>query len=241
MKKIKFFIFLLTGMFFVLPTTYGNPQADRYDNVSTIVVQGRGSFSTDPDQAAIEIGIMTTATTAHIAEQENAKIAQAVQGNLLSIGIPRDKINTTGYSFYPAYSREENKSNEIIGYNVSNTVSITIDDLNLIGNVIDSSIQKGANNINSINFTVKNAQPGKQKALQSAVNDAKEKAEVIANTLGKRIVNVLNVSEHNTFIEGRAMGRYNMKQVADNSATATPVQPGKVDITANVEITFEIK
>lgn len=239
MKNLKV-LFLLLAFCIVMPTGYANKAMDDYPKASTIIVGGSSSLSVAPDQATIEIGVVTSAESANLAEQENARISEKIQKNLLLLGIVQEKINTSRYTFYPTYNNEKNRSNEIIAYNVNNTVSVTMNDLNKIGDIIDVSIKAGANNINSINFALENNRAIKKQALQSAIIDAKEKAEIIAKSLNKRITNVLEVSECGTSIENRNVGRYSLKAASYDSAV-TPITPGNVNISASVEVVFEMQ
>lgn len=239
MKLIKILSFLFC-MLILIPTSYASNVTDNTPKISTITVQGNGSSSATPDQATITIGIVTSASTANIAEQQNADIATNIQNKLIDLGIDQDKISTTRYTFYPTYDNEKYKTNEIVAYNVNNTVSATITDLTKIGNIIDASIQAGANTINSIDFTIKNDKLIKQNALQSAVKDAKSKAEVIAKALDKHIVNVLTVNENGTSIESHNFSRLSLKAASADSIS-TPITPGTTNVNANVEIVFEIQ
>lgn len=239
MKLIKTLSFLFC-MLILLPTTYANNLVENNPKVSTITVQGSSSLSATPDQATIMIGIVTSAPTASIAEQQNADIATNIQNKLIDLGIDQDNISTTRYTFYPTYDSEKNKNNEIIAYNVNNSVSVTINDLTKVGNIIDASIQAGANTINSIDFTIKNDKLVKQNALQSAVKDAKSKAEIIAKTLDKRIVNVLAVNENGTSIERHNFSRISLKAGFGDSVS-TPITPGDINVNANVEVVFVIE
>ena len=83
------------------------------------------------------------------------------------------------------YITLKDNSREIIGYSVSNEITVTIDNIDMVGTVIDTAINAGANNVNSIEFGLKDSQVYKDKVLQQAIADAKRKAQVVANSLGK--------------------------------------------------------
>ncbi len=87
-------------MLILLPTTYANNLAENNPKVSTITVQGSSSLSATPDQATIMIGIVTSAPTANIAEQQNADIATNIQNKLIDLGIDQDKILNYKLYFY---------------------------------------------------------------------------------------------------------------------------------------------
>ena len=109
-----------------------------------------------------------------------------------------------------------------------------------MGIVIDTAINSGASNVDSIEFGLKDSQQYKEKALREAILDAKRKAEVVASTLGKNIVNVVSVNTNNTYIETRNMNNaMYMKSSADMSASS-PVQEGEINVRSNVSVVFEM-
>ncbi|WP_110956143.1 SIMPL domain-containing protein [Anaerosinus massiliensis] len=234
MKLIKVLVFLIC-MFTVIPISYANNESS---SASTITVHGNSIVTATPDQATIDIGITNSARTANIAEQQNAVIATNIRAKLIDLGIEEDKIVTTRYTFYPTYNNDNNKTTEIVAYQVNNTISVTIDDIAKIGALIDASIQSGANTINSIDFTIKNDKRIKQQALQGAVQDARAKAEIISKALDKRIVNVLSATETSTSVGSHNFSRLMLK---DSLSATTPINPGNINATADVDVVFEIQ
>ncbi len=235
MKKITFLMFICTLLWLPLSTV----QAESVENtaIHTISVQGNSSLTATPDQADISIGITTTAATANIAAQENAVIANDIQTNLAALGIAKDKIHTKNYTFYPTYNNNTttDHANEITGYTADNTVSVTLDDIAMLSDVIDSSIKSGANKVNSINFTMKNPQDMQQKALQAAIKDAREKADSIAKALGKHVTNVVSVSENNSYIESRNFASFSLRK---SDGLSTPIEPDEIHINSTVQVQF---
>lgn len=237
MKKAQL-LFCIVFSFFLLSLT--SAEAQDAPVIRTIAVQGNGTSTAPADQASISIGIECTREDAHAAERENNRIAALIQSELQKAGIQKEKIATARYTFYPVYNNEKGKSNQISGYTVNNTVSVTTDELSKIGDIIAASIRSGANQINSISFSVKASEDLKKKALQAAVKDAQSKAQIIATALGKQIVNVVRVSETNVSLENRRLASYAFKSASADSAPV-PIQPGEVSGNANVEVVFEIQ
>lgn len=173
------------------------------------------------------------------AANKNAAVMNKIQSALLGLTITEENIQTTNYSLYPIYDAKSN-SREITGYSVTNEISVNIDNIALVGIVIDTAINSGASNVDSIEFGLKDSQQYKEKALREAILDAKRKAEVVASTLGKNIVNVVSVNTNNTYIETRNMNNaMYMKSSADMSASS-PVQEGEINVRSNVSVVFEM-
>lgn len=199
---------------------------------SAIVVRGTGLYSMEPDQASVNIGIVTVGEDAQAAQQENMRTSERLQKYLQSLSIDRDQISTSYYYFYPQY-----KDNTIIGYQVTNTLTVKVNDLSKLGSVIDKCVELGANQITSIEFSVKNDENLKRRAITGAVADAKDKAAILAKELSMKVVRVVKLTEQNIYMENRSIAK--VMNAADAGATA--INPRKVTATANVEIEFEVQ
>lgn len=206
---------------------------------STIAVQGNASLHTVPDQATINIGVTTSAASLKEAETQNSSTASLIHQQLLSLGIAQDNIRTSNYSVYPVYNQQnKGKTPVITGYNLSNVLTVTVDDISSIGEVIDTALAAGANQISSINFSKKDESKLQQEALQLAVKDGYAKAEAIANALNKKIARVVTVNEQGVSVQFPEAARYALKA---DSLGGTPIAPGNIQVNANVSIVFEIQ
>ena len=199
-------------------------------------VDGRGTANTEPDMATVAVGITTYATDAGKAQNDNAWVAGEIQKAIAQLGIADKDIQTRNYSFRPTYRQDKGHENEINGYTVDNTVIVTVRDVKLTGKVIDAALSHGANEISSLDFSASNTQGVRKEALRSAVNDARDKANVIASALGKKIVGVQNVSESTGYLETRRFAGNMMLAMAKD--VETPVAPGSLSLSANVHIDF---
>ena len=96
--------------------------------------------------------------------------------------------------------------------------------------------------VNSVEFSLKDPQSYKDKVLVQAINDAKRKADIIAKTLGKNVVNVVSVNSNNSYIEARTFNSMMYAKAADSAAVgaSSPIQAGDISVKANVSIVFEI-
>ena len=197
-------------------------------------VSGEGSALGSPDQAVVTISVTNHSPDAKTAQQENAARAAAVQNAIRALGIGGKEIQTCNYSFYPTYSREKGRENEINGYQAGNSIVVTVNNLELVGQVIDASLDSGANQISSLDFRLRNTENLRKEALNEAIRDARSKAGIIAQGLGKRIVGIRNVSESTGSAGHRS---YNMAMLA-KSADSTPIEAGTLALNATVHIEF---
>ncbi len=199
-------------------------------------VSGSGRVQSAPDQAAITLGVVTRAETAGEAQQENTAKATAIRSALTALGIEERDIKTEDYSFRPEYSRERNERNTIVGYTASNTIRVRVRDVALVGDVVDAVLANGANTIHSLDFSIRDTDALRKKALESAVKDARSKADTIASALGKSIVGVHHVTENTGMFQPRQSNM--MMKSMDASAESTPIDAGTLSLTADVHIEF---
>ena len=227
-----FFVFALALSLLLLPQ---ETQAAEQPTRPTLSVEGTGEANAAPDQAAVAIGITTHAADAAKAQNDNAWTAAQIQNAIAALGIDAKDIQTQNYSFRPTYRTEENRRGEINGYTVDNTVLVCVRDIKLTGKVVDAALSHGANEISSLSFTASDARALRKVALKNAIADARDKADIIAQGLGKRIVGIQTVSENTGYPETR---RYVGNMMLAAKDAATPIQPGSLTLTANVHIDF---
>ena len=161
--------------FFALSST-----AFAEERLPVISVTGEGVIEASPDRATISIGVVSRNKDASQVQSENARIATEIIKSVTALGVDKKNIRTGNYTFRQIYGSDQNKRRVFEGYEVNNTVTIIVDNLNLIGKVIDSSLSRGANSIDSLEFGIRDKSALQAEALKIAVRDARTKAEVVA-------------------------------------------------------------
>ena len=232
MTKIIFCtIFILTLML--------NTTAFAEEHVPIISVSGEGVVEAPPDTATISVGVVSRDKDATKVQSENSRIATNVINSVVALGIDRKNIRTGNYSFRQIYHTDENRRQIFDGYEVTNTVTIAVNDLNKVGKVIDAALSNGANAVDSLNFGIRDREKFQSEALRLAVLDARKKAEIAASALGKVIVSVRSVSINSASIMAprseKLMAMANM-----DSSYETPIESGTLNCTASVHVEFEI-
>jgi uncharacterized protein YggE len=215
------------------------PLPDR-PRVPSVTVSGEATLSVEPDQAQIDIGVVTQARTAPDASRDNAERLARVLAEVKKILGKGDEVKTSGYSLNPQYRYPQGGKPEIVGYTASNTVRIKMARLDEVGKLIDSAMQAGANNINRLVFTLKDEEAAHLEALKQASTRAKTKAEAIAKSLGLVIVKILSVTENERsfqpLLRQAPMARAEMAA----APAPTPVEAGTVDVRSTVSLTAEL-
>ena len=230
MKKTVHILTLVCALFLMsCSAAFAAPQQETPR--PTLSVDGQGT-----DMATVTIGVTTQGKDAAKAQNDNAWVSNQIQAAVRGLGIAEKDIQTRNYSFYPNYSTDKDRRNEVTGYTVNNSVIVVVRDIKLTGKVIDAALNNGANEINSLDFSASDTKAVRKVALLNAVQDARDKADIIAKGLGKRIVGIQNVSESTGYIETRRFGGNMLMAVAKDAAT--PIAPGSLSLTANVHIDF---
>ena len=223
MKKIFGLMILIVMM--ICSTTFA-------ENIYTpiISVSGEGIVEAKPDRATISVGVVTREKNPAAVQSANARAATNVINSIVALGVERKNISTGNYNFAPIYRHTDNGKKILDGYEATNSVTIIVDDLNLVGKIIDTALSHGANRVDSLNF-----------GLRLAVLDAKRKAQVAAAALGKSIVNVRSVSISSNRID--APRNYKMARsmaMEDAAEFETPIESGMLICAAGVHVEFEI-
>lgn len=158
-----------------------------------IIVIGEGSVSAAPDHARITSGVTTRAKTAKEASDANAKAMAAVLAALQSAGID---IQTSRFSVQPVYtSPGPNMEQRLTGFSVSNQVSVTIRQIDKVGDIVDRLVTAGATDAGNVEFLHAEQSKTLDRAREAAMVDARRKAELYAHAAGLTLGSVAWVTE----------------------------------------------
>lgn len=208
--------------------------------IRSITVNGMGEVSLKPDIAYINIGVRTENATAAEAMNQNSTQTQAVVKALTDAGVAADDIQTSNFNIYA--NNQVNPEGQPTGttYVVENTVYVKVRDLAKLGDLLDTVVQAGANNVNSIQFDVLDKTKALTDARAAAVKSAKAQAEELATTAGVTLGSLQTISYYDSypipFAEAKGMGG-----AMDAAALSAPISPGTLKISANVTLTYELK
>ncbi len=207
--------------------------------VSSIRVTGESIVNAKPDRVQIDVGVVTQAAQSQAAASQNAERVDAVLSALRKAVGPATDIKTFSYSLNPNYVYPPNGGQPTIkGYTASNIVRISLDDLAKIGSVIDTATQAGANSVQGIQFTLRDSQGVRSQALREAVTKARADAETLATALGLKVVRVLSVEDNSS--PGVVPVRPQVMMAAARKGPETSIEPGTIDVNANVTLTVEV-
>jgi uncharacterized protein YggE len=206
----------------------------------TITVAGSGKVTVVPDMATISLGVLVQRNTAKAAREAAAESMTKVVAAVKALGIDDKDIASSSISLQPTYDYTNNGGTpRITGYQLQNTITITVRDLSKLGDVLDDSVISGATTVDGISFDVADRTAAEAKAREAAVADAKAQADTLAKGVGVSITGVASMSE--TVSTPIWYGPQMAAAGAPAADTAkTPVMPGSTDVTIQVQVTFLI-
>lgn len=207
--------------------------------VRTLTVSGEGEASARPDIARLSAGVVSEAKTAAAALEANTAAMNRVFAAIRAQGVKEEDMQTSDFSVqpqYPPYRPDQPEERRIIGYQVSNQVTVTVRDLKRLGAALDALVQSGANQVHGVSFAIDDPEPLAAKARDAAVKHAEAKARAIAAAAGVRIVRVMTIQEAG----GGAPVPMYMAMRAEK-ASDVPVAAGQQTVSASVSITYEIE
>ena len=211
-------------------------------NEDTIQVTGSYAMDAMPDEAYVYVRIETLDADPKAAQDKNKETANNVIDALKKLGVKKEDIETTQYNLEE--QREWVKDTyKLLGYKQINVFKVTTKDLESTGNIIDTAVDAGANKIDSVSFGL--SKEGKSKinaeVLVNAAQNARSKAEALADSLDAKLDDVSTISESNIDYGDNYYPRYAMDSEKAMGGAPTPISPTQVTVSATVNVVFGIE
>ena len=213
---------------YLLFLTLGAVLAAQTTATRTVQATGSATVSANPDQAQIDVGVVTVGATAQDSAQQNATQTTSVLNAVKAVLGANGSIQTVSYYVQPRYTNATPST--INGYTTSNTVRVMTFDLSIIGKLIDAANAAGANTVGGLNFGLQDSEPLVQQALTQATKQALAHATAIASGLGGKIASVVSAQE------GSSYTPILVSAGPTAGAATTPVQTGTVNVYATVTV-----
>jgi hypothetical protein len=209
--------------------------------VPQIRVTGEAKVSAAPDLAVLQVAVVIQARDARSAVAENARRAETALAALRESLGEGAELETAGVSVQPEWRHPEQGGRpEIVGYTARHVVEARSSALDRVGGAIDAATASGANEVQSLVFTLRDDEPVQARALREAVARARRKAAAMAEALGVRIVRVNLAEESGAGVVPVQRARYGAELAQSAADVATPALPGQVEVHANVVLHVEI-
>ena len=212
----------------------------------SLTVQGIGEVRAAPDLAMISTGVTTQAETAREALDLNSGAMEELIAVLTGAGIAERDIQTSNFSVNPRYAYSDQPDADgyrqpprITGYEVANTVTIIVRDLDGLGAVLDQAVSVGANTIRGISFALDDDTAALEAARRQAVEDAVAKAQTYADAAGVALGEITSIREGYDMAPPQPMMRAEIASY-DMVAQAVPVRGGELTYTVTTTITWAL-
>jgi len=204
-----------------------------------ISLSGHGEVRATPDLAYVTSGVVTQGATAAEALAANTKAMTDLFAALKESGIEDRDVQTSNFSVQPRYDFSNNQAPKMVGYDVSNNVTVTLRKVDTLGTLLDRMVQSGSNQINGISFDVSKPEDAMDEARKLATEDATRKAKVYAKAMGIELGNVMQVSEGSAAQPPIPMVRSTMMKA--DAAPPVPTAAGEQTLAVDVNVIWEIK
>ena len=202
-----------------------------------IQVSATGTTNMNPDMATVSAGVVTQGKTAREAMFCNATKMTRVFEELEAAGIEKKHITTSQLSLKPKYNYQNRQAPKIDGYEARNTVSAKTYNLDDVGAMLDALVKAGVNNINGVQFSIKDSKAARDKAREDAIREAREKAESMASAAGVKLGKLKSLSESGGNFRPQPVA-YALE--ARSAGASTPVAAGEQAISVTVNMSYDI-
>lgn len=211
-----------------------------------VTVEGDGSVTVKPDKATLNVGVESEGESVAAAQTANSAVTNQLTERIKALGISEEDIQTTYYNVYEnEIYNPETEQWETVGWIVSQDVSITINDITLVSQVISAAGQGGATNVYGLNFSADETADLVQQARAEAIAEAEAHIEQIASSLDVKVDDVYDYYEWTSSGDGyypyyadRALA---FEEVSAVDSFIPEIESGSEEITVGVSITYKLK
>jgi uncharacterized protein YggE len=220
---------------------------------NTISVTGEGEVFAVPDRATFTVTVREDAEEVADAQDEATEKMNAIIAYVKSAGVEEKNIKTVSYYVNPKYEYTQSvctnfscpPSNQVlVGFEVSQTLEIKVEDPKKAGELLSGVGGKGASEVSGLSFTIEDEDALREEARSMAIEEAKKKADALANELGVKVVRVVGFYEDAGGYPPMpyyGKGGVAMDMAATREAVAPELPAGENKIVSNVSVTYEIR
>ncbi|ELY80180.1 SIMPL domain-containing protein [Natrinema gari] len=212
-------------------------EADGDGDDGEITVSASGEVEAEPDKAIVDIGVEATGDTANEVTNELSSGAEQLRTAFDDLGIPEENIEEGRYRVHPKHTRD----GETDGFEGDHSFEVMLTDTGRVGEVIDASVEAGANNIDRVNFTLQETSKSalRKDAIDAALANADEEARHIADNREVELTGTTSVTTGDVRIDTVRYDNMSAEDSADDAAPATEINADPVTVSASVTVTYE--
>jgi uncharacterized protein YggE/uncharacterized membrane protein YdjX (TVP38/TMEM64 family) len=208
--------------------------------VRVVTVDGQGTVSASPDMARVSMGVQARNIDIGVAREQVIDVSDRFLKLCDRLGIDKSRIQTTGLSIFPEYRwNEDRKQQELQAYRVSRRLEVEVRDLDDLGQLMEGAVSAGVNEVSPPELISSTERDLHRQALAAAARDARANAELLAETLGVRLGNVIEISSSQNMVQPPVVRAESMAMAARADAPQT-YNAGEIRFQASVQASFEI-
>jgi uncharacterized protein len=207
----------------------------------TVSVTGTSRIALTPDRFTFNVGVQTMAPTVDDAVAENNRRVAAVIAALKKAGARDQDIQTSNFNLFPQQDYQQNQMPRIVGYQATNTVTVRSEKIADAGRLLGIAIAAGVNTSSGLQFEVADPARGRDQGLHAAFDDARARANALAQAAGRTLGRALSISEGT---QAPAPPPYPMRAMAMKAQAAevdVPVEAGTQENAYTVSVVFELR
>jgi len=209
-----------------------------------ISVSGEGQAAVAPDMAVVTLSVVKQSKTAQDALDQDNKAMGAVLATLKNAGIAERDLQTSGFAIQPQYNYPPAKDGqqappELVGYQVTNGLTVRVRDLGKLGGIIDQAVGLGVNQGGDIQFVNDKPDAVLEAARKDAMANASAKAKTLAEAAGVKVGRVIEITENAVRNAPQPLMRPMMLKQASDSAVPVAAGENSYDVTVNVTYALE--
>lgn len=229
------------GLLCAMPLTL--PLASADDLPRRVTVTGSGAVTAAPDTARMTMSVQHRSLDLQVARNATAKVSSAFIALCTRLGIKPAKVRSSGLSIQPEYQwNDQTKKQVFTGYFVQRQLEVELDNLDLLGSVLEGAIEAGVNDISPPQLDSSKRREFQRDALAAAAVDARANAQRIADTLGVTLGRVVNVTTGDGALPPQPMGMPMLRVSAMSTEGGAPASyvTGELSFENRVNATFEV-
>ncbi|MDD4877068.1 MAG: SIMPL domain-containing protein [Dehalococcoidales bacterium] len=205
-----------------------------------IWVSGLGEIIVTPDIATLRLGVQAQAANVTTAQEQASAAMDKVMAALTDNGVAEKDIQTQYFNIRQITKWDRDTEEQVVtGYEITNSVTAKIRDIEKSGTIVDAVIAAGEDfiRIDNISFSASNPSDYYDDAREAAMADAKAKAELLADLAGGKLGNATYISESTPYSPPVYRQDVYEETAKDNE---TAISPGEIEINLTVQVVYSI-
>ncbi len=214
--------------------------ASQQGEAQGISVSGEGNAFGAPDLAVLTLGVSALEPSVKEARDQAASAMEKVVDSLKDNGVDEKDIQSTRFSIQPEYDYTRD-GQELLGYRVTNIVTAKVRDIDSTGEALDDAVAAGGDltEVQGISFTIEEPDALQDEAREEAMEDAKVKAERLAELAGVKLGKPISIREYSN-APPVSYERAPMP-LGEAEDVATPIEAGELEVALSIDIVYVIE